>query len=409
MGELISKSFVATYEQAGDFEVTHVNGNIKKNGGNVASYFCTADGRVVHAVGKNVGADKLLKEARWAMEVYARARSESPDKLAKQAEFIQTAHLEKLGATMSDFRRMIEKELPHARQNYAHKVSDYRKKMASARHKSSYTKPPVPELAAARRAAEKLHGSRASQILAAQPLPEFYDVRQHMFERLANEDFNQHRWRIESAAEGLATAQEHGRPIMLVLYKGHGKDKLEFDHATKQFFDTTIRDRYIDAVVKDYVVVSIPLRELSALSSLAEVPLYDLSHKSTPNIILTRPNGQQFAEVSGHVQNEFFARQLWTLLNETRVAHGKALAAKGEVSDGLRVMRTVLRSRFNEPMRSEVEAEIAKMNYELAEQRVANGRRLDALRLLRQVTKAEVDDQLRQRAELRLDELRAEL
>ena len=50
IGEYITKHFVAAYQQAGDFEAVNVNGRIRKNGGNVASYFCTADAQVIHAV-----------------------------------------------------------------------------------------------------------------------------------------------------------------------------------------------------------------------------------------------------------------------------------------------------------------------------------------------------------------------
>jgi hypothetical protein len=406
---LISKRFVATYEQAGDFEVVNVNGKLQKNGGNVASYFCTADGRVIHAVGKNINAEKLLKEARWALDLYARARADAPDKPAKQAEIIQLAHLEELGTTVDDFRKMVKKELPQARKQYAGKVAEYRKRRATSRNESGYAQPVVPDLVAARRAAEKLHGSRGHQILAAQPFPQFYDVDQHMFKRLANEEFNQHRWRIESAADGLATAREHGRPIMLVLYQGQGKDKLEFDSNTKKFFNSTVRDRYVDAVVKGYVVIAIPLRELAALSTIADVPLYEVSRKSTPNIILTRPGGEQVAEFTGQDQNAPLVRQLWELLNETRLAHGIAVVAQGELSSGLKIMREVLRSPFHESVLGDVHAEVAKINYELAEQRFAKGRKLEALRLLRQVAGTEIDLQLRQRAERRIDEIRAEL
>src|SRR5262249_21685155 len=68
-------SFVSTYQKVGTFTLA---GN-QKQGGNVATYFCTPDGRVVHAVAGPVNAPTLLREARWAVETYKLARLERPD------------------------------------------------------------------------------------------------------------------------------------------------------------------------------------------------------------------------------------------------------------------------------------------------------------------------------------------
>ena len=39
-----------------------------KQGGNVASYFCAQDGRVLHVVAGPVNAQTLLREAKWVVE-----------------------------------------------------------------------------------------------------------------------------------------------------------------------------------------------------------------------------------------------------------------------------------------------------------------------------------------------------
>ena len=57
----------------GSFQVVNQFGALRKNGGNVASYFCTPDGRVIDAVAGPVGADKLLAEAKWAVDAYENA------------------------------------------------------------------------------------------------------------------------------------------------------------------------------------------------------------------------------------------------------------------------------------------------------------------------------------------------
>lgn len=68
--------FMAAHQQAGDFQVQVKDGQVvQKNGGNVASYFCTPDGRVINAVLGPAGANDLLHEAEWAIKVYESAES----------------------------------------------------------------------------------------------------------------------------------------------------------------------------------------------------------------------------------------------------------------------------------------------------------------------------------------------
>jgi hypothetical protein len=66
-----------------------------KQGGNVASYFTTADGRVLHAVPGPVDAATLLREARWVMETHKLAKLESRDEIGMKA-FFRKAHAERL-------------------------------------------------------------------------------------------------------------------------------------------------------------------------------------------------------------------------------------------------------------------------------------------------------------------------
>jgi hypothetical protein len=66
----LNEHCVAAYQQVGDFEVTKVNGQVQKNGGNVVSYFLTPEGLVIDAVVGPVTADKLLSEAQWSQRLY---------------------------------------------------------------------------------------------------------------------------------------------------------------------------------------------------------------------------------------------------------------------------------------------------------------------------------------------------
>ena len=68
------------------------NHRVAKAGGNVASYFCTPDGRVIHAVLGQVPASVFLREAQWAVETYRTARKKADGDEEKFASLLAEAH-----------------------------------------------------------------------------------------------------------------------------------------------------------------------------------------------------------------------------------------------------------------------------------------------------------------------------
>jgi len=64
VGQYLNDHFVAAFQKVSSFKI--VNG--QKQGGNVASYFCTPEGRVLDAVAGPVDGATLLREARWVVE-----------------------------------------------------------------------------------------------------------------------------------------------------------------------------------------------------------------------------------------------------------------------------------------------------------------------------------------------------
>jgi hypothetical protein len=67
-----------------------------KQGGNVASYFCTPDGQVLHVVTGPVAAFVLLREARWAVETNKLADLECKGNEALRKAFFRKMHAERL-------------------------------------------------------------------------------------------------------------------------------------------------------------------------------------------------------------------------------------------------------------------------------------------------------------------------
>ena len=75
MTKALNDNFVCTYRKVGTFQI--ING--QKVGGNVASYFCLADGSVLHAVAGRVDANKFLQEVRWASDTRKAAQLAATD------------------------------------------------------------------------------------------------------------------------------------------------------------------------------------------------------------------------------------------------------------------------------------------------------------------------------------------
>jgi hypothetical protein len=92
VGNYLNAGFVSSFQKVGTFRIA----NGQKQGGNVASYFCTPDGRVLHAVAGPVKAAVLLREARWVVETYKLALLERPDDDTAVRAFVWNAHAERL-------------------------------------------------------------------------------------------------------------------------------------------------------------------------------------------------------------------------------------------------------------------------------------------------------------------------
>ena len=92
VGAYCKRHFVSAFQKVATFQI---NGQ-QKQGGNVASYFCTADGQVLHAVAGPVDAQTFLREARWANDTYQLALLENQKTLAQLRAFFRKAHLDRL-------------------------------------------------------------------------------------------------------------------------------------------------------------------------------------------------------------------------------------------------------------------------------------------------------------------------
>ena len=92
VGKYIGKHFIASFQKVATFKI--VNG--QKQGGNVASYFCAPDGRVLHIVAGPVNAATLLKEAKWVVETVKKSLKESKRTGGTFKAAFRTAHAARL-------------------------------------------------------------------------------------------------------------------------------------------------------------------------------------------------------------------------------------------------------------------------------------------------------------------------
>jgi hypothetical protein len=92
VGKYLNEYFVCSFQKVATFKIV---GN-QKQGGNVASYFCAPDGRVLHCVAGPVDAGTLLREAKWVVEKAQKAIAESKGDGGRFKAILRTAHAEKL-------------------------------------------------------------------------------------------------------------------------------------------------------------------------------------------------------------------------------------------------------------------------------------------------------------------------
>jgi hypothetical protein len=92
VGRYLNTYSVSSYQKVGTFRIA----NGQKQGGNVACYFCTPEGQVLHVLAGPVGAEVFLSEARWVIETHKLAVLEKRHRRHDLQDFFRQAHAERL-------------------------------------------------------------------------------------------------------------------------------------------------------------------------------------------------------------------------------------------------------------------------------------------------------------------------
>jgi hypothetical protein len=92
VGQYLNEHFVASFQKIGTFRIV----NNQKKGGNVASYFCMPDGRVLHILAGPVDGETMLREARWVVENWKLAELGGVGDNSRLMSYFRKAHGERL-------------------------------------------------------------------------------------------------------------------------------------------------------------------------------------------------------------------------------------------------------------------------------------------------------------------------
>ncbi|HVW35849.1 MAG TPA: hypothetical protein VHB99_01050 [Pirellulales bacterium] len=291
-------NFTACYQQFGDFQVTKVNGQVQKNGGNVVSYFLTPEGRVINAVVGPVSADKLLAEARWAVETYEKACEIGGKDAFAQMDAISQAHA-------------------------------------------------------------ALESDRTHRFLAEKPLAPLPMIQQEVFETLAGQKASQDRSGVALAAARFAQAERQGRPVLLVLSDPILEQIAPLPGVIPSM--DILKKQPIAAAVRGCVLVQLPIDELPALTNLVNLPLVDQAGRLTPAMLMTRGDGTPLAAISPNGPPREIALQIWGALNQFRLERAEQLMESGKLSEATSLLKLVKASPFAGPLKEQAVAKLAEL------------------------------------------------
>jgi len=92
VGAYVNEHFCSAFQKVGTFRIVNKN----KQGGNVATYFCAPDGRVLHSIAGPVDAATFLREATWIITTAKKGIEKSKGDGGVFKAYMRQAHAERL-------------------------------------------------------------------------------------------------------------------------------------------------------------------------------------------------------------------------------------------------------------------------------------------------------------------------
>ena len=217
-----------------------VNHKVQKNGGNVASHFLTPAGRVIHSVVGPVSADRLLAEARWALDTYRKVE-QAP--LLRQMQALSWAHQSQMGSAKGNRARQVH------------------------------------------------------ELLAVRPLAPLVQIYDEIFRDILGQRISKAVPNLRLANRGLTLARKSGRPLLFVFHNQANNRR-----GLQDWMEHYARNPYTPALqtlLSEFVVIMMPIREMPALSQIVGQPPYTAPSNARPLFVVARSNGEQLDAVAG--------------------------------------------------------------------------------------------------------------
>jgi hypothetical protein len=223
-----------------------------------------------------VKADKLLEEARFAVDNYTRTRETSHNNIYLQGQLLSQAHL-------------------------------------------------------------ALAGDKVHKLLAENPLVPLALIEQRVFEKLAGQKVAQDRGQVELAAMGFQKAEQKGMPVLLVFGKAKGKPG-DWDADTARVVGA-LGMNPLSKAARNCVLVVLPIDDLPALTNLVKLSDLRMAERATPIVVLTKSDGTQLASISPSMDPRQVADQLWEGVNQCRWEKAEKLLAEGNQREATTLLR----------------------------------------------------------------------
>lgn len=270
VGAYFADNYVAYYQRVGSFQIRFGDGadgdDVVKVGGNVASYFCTPTGKVIHAVAGPVSALDLLREARWAQRAYAELQGE---RRSKQLEILAQAHAA----------------------------------LANAGHHSGAGD------------VQQIH-----RYLANHPLAAIDDVYAYIFERIVGEEVTPPDAPLFEVDQRLAEARQLGRPVLLFVYADNDRGALRRLEAL--FGSVRSQDQaslqLMPGMRVHYEVVEVPASRWKALAERQSWPAGELPTRGAPRLAVIDAQGRSAYHSEGWPEGRVLEREMAVVLEGCR-------------------------------------------------------------------------------------------
>jgi hypothetical protein len=322
--------------------VVRVGDKIEKNGGNVVTYFCTPDMRVVHFVVGPVSAGVLHDEAAWAHRVYDEVKNRSIDELTKaQADALAYKQLD---AVRREHVAMLDDQAKISVRSAALQFAQKPRSAGAMYQSDSYGRTSKKRLPPPRRWESLIWNvggdkeERVHRILAVDPLPLLAEVDSSVFQQIAGERVNDRDGSVDRTMAKVKQAGKEGRPMLFVFHR-------HWEYEKSTYMKRLYEHQASRKLLRQFEIVELPLKELPALSAqLPEFELPVVAESASLQFVFVNCQQNQISAISDPARHEKLAAVFQRAIAQNQISYAKRLIEEDRVKDAKRVLYLARRS-----------------------------------------------------------------